>query len=187
MLKLKYFIKKLLASVGLYHPSLGIKISSEAKGKVLLEHIRPEHKVFVETGTYNGDMIARMKPYFEKIYSIELDLTLYQKAVDRFKNDPNIVLLNGDSADEINKVLPELKNPALFWLDAHGRGSITADNSPIIGELYAIFAHPIKEHSILIDDARHFDRDTIRTMKSLANAHGYAFAIKHGIFILNGK
>ena len=42
------------------------------KQRVLREYAeRYELKVFVETGTYRGDMVQAMKPLFDKIYSIE--------------------------------------------------------------------------------------------------------------------
>jgi hypothetical protein len=184
MTRLKYLIKKILASLGLYHPSLKIKISSERKGAIILEHQKPGVRVFVETGTYRGDMIDRVGNRFEKIYSIELDEDLYDKAKQRFENRKNINLLQGDSAVEIKKILELLKEPALFWLDAHAPGKITAQNSPTIGELASILSHSVKDHTILIDDARMFDRKTIRLVKNMAKNNGYKFAIKNGIFML---
>lgn len=184
MTKLKYFIKKILAAVDLFHPSLGIKISPEAKAIIILEYKTPEIKVFVETGTYKGWMIDKMKNYFETIYSIELDTSLYDQALKRFGGRDKIELLHGDSAVEIKKILEKLDEPALFWLDAHGSGAITSDNAPIIYELKAIFAHPVRNHVVLIDDARHFDLSTITLIKKLAKINHYKFIIKDGIFRL---
>lgn len=181
----KYFIKKLLASAGLMHPALGIKISPEEKTAVLLAHKTPALNVFVETGTEHGGMIERLHDHFREIYSIELDENLYQKALGRFRGRGTIKLLQGDSAVEIKKVLAELRDPALFWLDAHGSGEITGENSPILKEVEAIFSHSFKgKHVIVIDDARHFDTETIFALKSLAKKNGYRFVIKDGIFRL---
>jgi len=36
--KLKQFPKKILALIGLYHPSLGIKIDSDTKVQIQLDH-----------------------------------------------------------------------------------------------------------------------------------------------------
>ena len=49
--------------------------------------------------------------------------------------------------------------PALFWLDAHYAGPLTARgmlDSPIVQELDAIRAHPVAGHVVLIDDMRYF-------------------------------
>lgn len=187
LIQIKFLIKKLLASIGLFHPSLGIKISPEAKATIILEHKTPKLRVFVETGTHKGWMIEKMIDHFEKIYSIELDPSLYNQALERFKGQNKIELLYGNSAMEIKKILAKLDEPALFWLDAHDSGAITSSNAPIVDELKAIFTHPIKNHFILIDDARHFDLSTISLIKKLTKANGYKFVIKDGIFRLYGE
>ena len=153
----------------------------------LLQYKTKDINIFVETGTSEGDTIADLANYFQKIYSIELDHNLYTKAVERFRSNTNIKLLEGDSSVEIKKVLLELKEPALFWLDAHASGTITTSNSPIIGELESIFALMVKGGVILIDDARHFDRKTIRKIKKIVKVHNYNFVIENGIFRLNEK
>lgn len=184
---MKHYIKKILATIGLYHPALGVKISSEAKACIILKNKTTNIKIFVETGTETGWMIDRVGDQFEKVCSIELDGTLHQKAIEHFQGKEYIKLLHGDSAVEIKKVLSELDEPALFWLDAHMSGAINATNSPIMNELDAIFAHFIKNHIILIDDARHFDRQTILLIRKLAKINGYRFMIKDGIFRLYGE
>ena len=183
--KIKLIIKKALASVGLYHPSLRIKISSKAKALMLLEYKTPALKILIETGTEYGTMIDMVGAHFEKIYSIELNHELYQKACEHYSGQSNITLLYGDSAVEIGKVLQQIVEPSLFWLDAHPSGDITADNAPIIHELEAIFNHRVKKHMILIDDARKFNLATISKIKNLAKMNGYKFRIKEGIFLLS--
>ncbi len=42
-------------------------------------------KTFIETGTYRGDMVDAMRPYFDQIYSIELGKKLYRQARRRFR------------------------------------------------------------------------------------------------------
>jgi len=50
-----------------------------AKQRVLREYAERYHlKIFVETGTYRGDMVEAMKHLFHKIYSIELSDTLFR-------------------------------------------------------------------------------------------------------------
>lgn len=113
---------------------------------------------FVETGTYLGDMLEAQRNHFEKLVSIELSEALYEKAVRRFKSYPHIQILLGDSGKVLQEVIPEIREPALFWLDGHYSSGITAKsdkNTPIVEELKIIFRSPLK-HGILIDDARLF-------------------------------
>lgn len=116
-------------------------------------------QVFIETGTYRGDMVQAMSSLFKKIYSIELDGKLYRNAVQRFSREPHIEIVNGDSAERLPAILNQIHGPAFFWLDGHYSGEATAKGSldtPILQELSAIFKHPVKSHTILIDDARCF-------------------------------
>ncbi len=179
---IKNLVKKTLAHVGLVHPSLGIKISPEQKATILLGSKISSVRTFVETGTHEGRMIEKIGHEFEQVYSIELNDRLFDMAVKRFQGRPNIHLLHGDSAILIKKVLNEVQGRALFWLDAHDSGTITADNAPIVKELEAIFVHPIKNHLILVDDARHFDRPTIRKIKRMTETCGYKFRVENGLF-----
>jgi hypothetical protein len=116
-------------------------------------------RVFVETGTFAGDMIDAVKRCFDRVVSIELDPGWHARAVDRFRNDRHVSLLHGDSGVRLQEVLASLKEPALFWLDAHYSGPITARgkvDSPILGELAAIRRHAVAGHVVLIDDMRDF-------------------------------
>lgn len=131
------------------------------KQKILREY-QQRHRLgtFVETGTYLGDMIVAMHPEFATLISIELDPQLHERAKRRFKRSSKVKLRQGDSAKELPRILDELKEPALFWLDGHYSGGFTSKaekETPISEELIAILNHPIKEHVILIDDARCFD------------------------------
>lgn len=117
-------------------------------------------RVFVETGTFAGEMIAAVLGRFDRIYSIELDDGWHARAIHRFRGRPEVTLLHGDSGVRLPEVLAQISEPALFWLDAHYSGPITARgllDSPIVQELDAIAAHPIRSHVVLIDDMRDFN------------------------------
>jgi hypothetical protein len=128
-------------------------------------------RVFVETGTFAGDMIDAVSKHFARIVSIELDPGWHARAVERFKSDRHVSLLQGDSGVRLREVLASLSEPALFWLDAHYSGPITARgvvDSPIAQELAALRAHPVKGHVVLIDDMRDFTgRDGYPTVDAL--------------------
>lgn len=130
------------------------------KQQVLKDYAaRHNLKILVESGTYHGDMIAALKDGFDKLYSIELSAALYNKAKWRFRNDLNVHLINGDSGEELEKLVPQLEGPALFWLDGHYSAGPTAHgtlSTPIYNELKHILSASEKRHVMVIDDARHF-------------------------------
>jgi hypothetical protein len=115
--------------------------------------------IFIESGTLVGNTIVGIKNSFKRIYSIELDKKLHQLAKSRFKEDGHIAIIYGDSTTVMPKILHEIEEPALFWLDAHYSSGVTAMGevqTPIMKELKSIFNHPLKSHIILIDDAKDF-------------------------------
>ncbi|MEP7170391.1 MAG: FkbM family methyltransferase, partial [Bacteroidota bacterium] len=79
----------------------------------------------------------------------------------RFADKKNIEIVNGDSGKLIYSLLKDkIKETALFWLDGHYNSTegLSSDEQicPIFAELDCIFNHPVKNHIILIDDARLF-------------------------------
>lgn len=115
--------------------------------------------VLVETGTFMGEMVDAQKSTFKKVFSIELATDLFNKAVERFKKDENVKIVQGDSGKVLPKVLSEINEPAIFWLDGHYSAGPTAKGDkdcPIFEELDSIFNAKKLNHVILIDDARHF-------------------------------
>ena len=149
-------------------------------------------KILVETGTYLGDMVEAQRNRFEKIYSIELSKKLFQRAVKRFRSFSHITILNGDSGIVLNKLLPEIDKPALFWLDGHYSEGITAMGTkecPVAEELEAIFKSDL-HHIILIDDARLFngtrDYPTLDEIRQICQRHDktYSLTVKDDIIRL---
>ena len=117
-------------------------------------------KEFVETGTYLGETLGYIAKNGVKCISIELSRPLYEAADHKFRRNQNIQLIQGDSSVKLPNLLKEINRPVLFWLDGHWSGGSTAcaeTHTPISTELSAILNHTIKEHVILIDDARCFD------------------------------
>lgn len=114
---------------------------------------------FVETGTYLGEMVEAVKSHFGEVYSVELSPELCARAREKFAADKHVHIVEGDSAEALPAVLAKIEGPALFWLDGHFSGGITARGPlvyPVIRELEHIGRHPVKEHVILVDDARLF-------------------------------
>ena len=118
-------------------------------------------QTFIETGTYRGDTLARIAPIVETAISIELDDSLYEAARRRFGRNERVDVRHGDSAVVLPSVIASLESPAVFWLDGHYSGGVTALGNavtPIEHELRSILKQPLP-HLILIDDARLFGRD----------------------------
>jgi hypothetical protein len=97
--------------------------------------IDDEYRTVVETGTYKGTSALRLAEHFERVFTIEIDETLHQKASNRFanKDKQNIVALHGDSRDILPSLVPELcigdkvHDKVIFWLDAHWSGDESVD------------------------------------------------------------
>jgi hypothetical protein len=136
-------------------------------------------KNFIETGTFLGDTTDILKKYFDHLYTIELSEDLATRAKNRFKDDQNIEVIQGNSGEVLASLVPQLTKPSLFWLDSHysseffykGEYFVTAKaeiNTPIEKEIEAILNSDFS-NVILIDDARLFvgelDYPTIDTLK----------------------
>ena len=96
-------------------------------------------RILVETGTLRGDMVEAMRRHVDQVFSIELSETLAKRAVERFRTVSNVEIILGDSGQELGKLVPRLSGPALFWLDGHYSGGITAhgeEATPIFAELH---------------------------------------------------
>jgi hypothetical protein len=143
--------------------------------QVVIEKYRSEYNIntLIETGTFRGDMINAQKVFFNKIYSIELDPTLHNEAKRKFQYFRNIHLIQGDSGKEIFKLISQIDEKSIFWLDGHYSGMDTALGDvecPVLGEIDGIFSGSIKNHVLLIDDARCFTgNNSYPTIEELHN------------------
>jgi len=161
-------LKQLLYDVGvpMVSPPHG------TKRRILTEFAsRYGTQTLVETGTFMGDMVERMRRSFRTVHSIELSQPLHAQATRRFAGVSNVHLHQGDSATVLPGVLADQRGPCLFWLDAHYSGGPTARaalDTPIMEELTLIFNHAIRGHVILVDDARLFvGADSYPTLEAL--------------------
>lgn len=139
----------------------------------------------IETGTYKGDMVQAQRNVFKKIYSIELSVPLYERAIKRFAEDEKIQILQGDSGYVLPQIIKELDEPAIFWLDGHYSSGETAKGDkecPIFEELNSIFEGKELSHVLLIDDARMFigknDYPTIDELEKFIKQGGIDFKME---------
>ena len=162
----------------------------------VIRHFANKHniQVFVESGTFLGIMINSMKGQFKKLYSIELSEILYKNAIKKFENDKNVNIVFGDSGSMLPQVIKDINEPIIFWLDGHYSGDITAKGvleTPIIKELKTVLEHAVKNHVILVDDARLFngtrDYPTVKEVQDFLSGYSkdYKFEIKEDILVIH--
>ena len=123
----------------------------------------------VETGTAFGETLSALQTYFKSLHSIELDETLYFNANLKFKNHSHVHCHFGDSEFVLTKILSQISQQCIFWLDAHEMvgGAKGNKTTPIIEELHSIFNHQRDDHIIIIDDVRMFDKGSYPSIKEI--------------------
>ena len=172
----------------------------------LVKFKKDNQNIFIETGTGNGDGVsAALEAGFTKVYSIELNPTLSERAALAFKDDP-VEIITGSSCEELPKLFKKLgypvgkqdqyiaaSRPLFLWLDAHWSGGLHIGEkmgSYLPKELAAIAACNLdfEDHSILIDDMNHYkdEKDFItlieillRTIKKNASPQLYDSLTEH--------
>ena len=119
--------------------------------------------MFFETGTqYGGGIKIALQADFPKIISLEIDGAHVGRERGRYKaqiESGQVEIIQGDTALIMGDVLSKVNEPVTFWLDAHlevDRPERFKDNAPcpLYNELTFIKNHPIKMHTIMIDDMK---------------------------------
>ena len=114
------------------------------------------NRYFVETGSFGGDSIEKaLRAGFQFIRSIDLNKGNVEYCKARFSNDSSKVsMFLGDSGALLFEMIQDINEPITFWLDAHVFPPLQGgfENTPLLAELEQIALHPIKTHTILIDD-----------------------------------
>lgn len=116
--------------------------------------------VFCETGSFKGDTINTLHPFFDRLVTIELSEPLWKEVSSRFSEITKVQAYLGNSSQILSEIIPTLKNESvLYWLDAHW--CVADDTSgeqsqcPLLDEIHAIGS--LNDTSaIIIDDARLF-------------------------------
>jgi hypothetical protein len=115
---------------------------------------------FVETGTWRGETVMGLEPYFNKLYTIEVVKDLYEAAKQKYKGD-KIEFLLGDSAVVLRSLVKSIDGSAIFFLDGHwscgdtGRGE---KDVPLHEELVSIVRDFPHKALIIVDDCRLFGK-----------------------------
>lgn len=137
-----------------------VPVPHYVKENVILDLAR-EHAIgtLIETGTFLGEMAEAISSHFRQYVSIELSEQLAKKARNRLKHRKNVEIICGDSSVVLPEVISKLDERAIFFLDGHYSGGITAKSdieTPVIEEIRWILKHRISDHIVVIDDARLF-------------------------------
>jgi hypothetical protein len=113
---------------------------------------------FIETGTLRAETAVWASKQFKRVVTIEGFEPVYAKAKENFGHIKNIEFMLGDSRAIIPQLLKALKEPVIFWLDAHYCGPETFGKGaecPVMEEIAAVNGTSIP-HFVLVDDARFF-------------------------------
>lgn len=115
-------------------------------------------KEFIETGTYYGKAATWAASFFQHVITVEYSKEIYDANLATYGKIENVDFLFGDSRSALKEIVPQLKGPAIFWLDSHWSGAETYgedDQCPLLEELQIIAESPHPQF-IFIDDARLF-------------------------------
>lgn len=116
----------------------------------------PRPSIAVETGTLHGKTTRKLSSLFERVVTIELSPELYAAAAASMNG--NITCVHGDSAIEVPKLAAQIREPVLWYLDAHWFATdapVANSPIPIWDELNAILARPYAD-TIIVDDVHAF-------------------------------
>jgi hypothetical protein len=115
--------------------------------------------VFIETGTFLGETTEMAASIFRKVYTIEVDSNLYNNALGILPQ-LGIHTLYGDSLKVFPKILPNISDNIVFWLDGHYSGYGTGHGEydfPALYECELIDKYLQSNQAfIMIDDVRLF-------------------------------
>lgn len=128
--------------------------------KDLLIHLQRDHGYdhFIETGTFYGQAASWAAEHFSRVTTIELAREIYEQTSQNLAHITNIDFVYGDTRAILRGRVPQLTQPAVFWLDAHwsvGRTYGDGDECPVMDEI-DIIVNAAPGHILLIDDVHMF-------------------------------
>ena len=115
---------------------------------------------FIETGTYLGETIFNLEPFFSNLHTIDIVDRFYASATKRYKGK-KIHFHLGDSPKVLNSILKTIDDKSIIFLDAHYSAGNTGKGDkdvPLYEELYEIIKYHKKELIVIIDDVRLFGK-----------------------------
>ena len=118
---------------------------------------------FVETGTYKGDTSLMAAEHFDKVFTMEIVEDLYRGSMERAAREgvTNVSFHLGDSLEVLPKILPQVEDGAVFFIDAHQSGPDTGNNQkhlvPLFEELDLILSRDLGPSVFIFDDVRFWE------------------------------
>jgi hypothetical protein len=165
------------------------------KRQVLLRYGHPD-ATWIETGTYRGDTTAVLARASRRVISLEPAPELYAAARVRFKNTPNVEILNSGSEAALPEIMSGLSGKVCFWLDGHFSGGPTfkgPNDTPILNELATVGDNLSRWDSVavLVDDLRLFTGNIhsygpyppLPELVAWADRHHLLWHIEHDILV----
>lgn len=115
-----------------------------------------DHRIVtcVETGSWRGYTAARFAQFVEGVYTIELEPLLHAWTRRTLAHAPNATAHLGNSSEMLRSLIPGVRKPAIYYLDAHWN-----DYWPILDELAAIAELDAGPCVIVVHDVQVPDRD----------------------------
>lgn len=103
-------------------------------------------KYFFETGSWKGYSSDIASKYFEKVFTCEVDKSLFEEAVKNNSNNSNVSLFLGNSPVVLRSIVTNQHQDSIFFLDAHWYGYL-----PLNDELEIIRQTGIKPVIVIHD------------------------------------
>jgi len=146
-------------------------------------------KVFVETGTGEGKTFKEMviSEWFDQLHTIDINIDCGMKMARRFADIPKAHCWRGSSTKQLSRILANIHEPTLFWLDAR-MPPITVRKthvaSPLLDDLEIIKAHGEKEgldHVVLINDAEYYKKLKRFKYPQLKDIEGWSVEVQDNV------
>lgn len=162
-----------------------IKIT-ETKKYFYISDFRHYSPIYCETGSCTGESIKRaLDAGFISISSVEIMDSLYNRCVERYKDNPIVKLFHGKSTDHLESMLPIDGTKSIILLDAHPCGPHTGGHEDLIenGDKSEFHQHKIinkeldiilsnaNNHIVLIDDVSGDNEETQSYCRKLLEAN----------------
>lgn len=157
-----------------------------------LIRLKEHRNIFIETGSAQGDTAAWASNVFRKVVTIEWLEDNYKSCIQRFWDQPDVLVIHGDSAAWMTDIEYKVREDAVWLLDAHWvedeeEKIAPSGVTPILSELKAILRSDLN-HIICIDDARLFgylnDYPKLEEIVKLAALYGYNLNVIKDILVL---
>ena len=103
-------------------------------------------KTIVETGTHLAETAEVLADWCETLYTFETDKNWFRASLKTMKSKKNAKLFNMNSVEGLNKYLPEMEGPIMFFLDAHWESY-----NPLLDELAEIAKAGLKPVIVIHD------------------------------------